>query len=283
MQPYSRSRSLPRHLERGERWQEGREERQEYWQASTLGREREGRSASREHLERRSAGREELGRRGSREDVVERRGWREEPRDELRGGQSEPRSWREEVEEQAGRAEAERSWKMRRRSEMGRGTPVVGRREEQRKSSDSSAPETVLSSLHSVQSGKMVTIAPQVRLLLLLLTLLLLLLFLLQFLLLLLLLLLVLLLLCQVEIIPRASLGKRLPSGEVMVNSVRLGPSLGRRAEHATNFLSDTEASEAASPPVPAPVYPTLPLRCCSCSSFTPCLLGPGRRMPRSP
>ena len=88
VQPYSRSRSLPRHLERGERW-EG-----EAWEGTGIHR------------------------RASREDVGERRGWREEERSgwssrgEHQGDQSsQHRSWREELEERSARAEMERSWK----------------------------------------------------------------------------------------------------------------------------------------------------------------------------
>ena len=68
-------------------------------------------------------------------------------------------------------------------------TPQPGR-----KSSDSSTPDTVQSSLHSLASGKSVTIAP------------------------------------TVEIIPRASLAnsRNRREGEVSVNNVRIGGSQGR-------------------------------------------------------
>ena len=168
VQPYSRSRSLPRHLERGERW-EG-----EAWEGVGIHR------------------------RASREDVGDRRGWREDERSgwssrgERQGEQSsqQHRSWREELEERSARAEMERSWKMRRRTaaEASR-TPQPGR-----KSSDSSTPDTVQSSLHSLASGKSVTIAP------------------------------------TVEIIPRASLANsrnRNREGEVSVNNVRIGRGEG--------------------------------------------------------
>ena len=163
VQPYSRSRSLPRHLERGERW-EG-----EAWEGTGIHR------------------------RASREDVGERRGWREEERwSSSRGDQqqqqgeqsSQHRSWREELEERTARAEMERSWKIRRRTAEASRTPQPGR-----KSSDSSTPDTVQSSLHSLASGKSVTIAP------------------------------------TVEIIPRASLAnsRNRREGEVSVNNVRIG------------------------------------------------------------
>ena len=160
VQPYSRSRSLPRHLERGERW-EG-----EAWEGVGINR------------------------RASREDVGERRGWREEQgwsRGEEQGIQH--RSWREELEERSARAEMERSWKMRRRTAETTRTPQAGR-----KSSDSSTPDTVQSSLHSLASAKSVTIAP------------------------------------TVEIIPRASLAnsRNRREGEVSVNNVRIGSSQGR-------------------------------------------------------
>ena len=166
VQPYSRSRSLPRHLERGERW-EG-----EAWEGTGIHR------------------------RASREDVGERRGWREEERSgwSSRGEHqgelsSQHRSWREELEERSARAEMERSWKMRRRTAESSRTPQPGR-----KSSDSSTPDTVQSSLHSLASGKSVTIAP------------------------------------TVEIIPRASLAnsRNRRDGEVSVNNVRIGRGEGR-------------------------------------------------------
>jgi hypothetical protein len=210
-QLYSRSRSLPRHLERGERW----EEQEPGWEAGG------GRAT------------QTLGREG-------RERWRGQA---WEAGAPGRRSWREELEG-SHRAEMERSWRVRRRmvQEPPARTPQAGR-----KSSDSSAPDTVQSSLHSLASGKSVTIAP------------------------------------TVEIIPRACLARRREAAEVSVNSVRVavkeGPGQlrgerGARAEEARwaqpplpvcssasrNFLSDTEASEA-SPPVPAPVYPTLPLR----------------------
>ena len=89
----------------------------------------------------------------------------------------------------------ERSWKIRRRTETSSRTPQAGRKSDEsfipgRKSSDSSTPDTVQSSLHSLASGKSVTIAP------------------------------------TVEIIPRASLANsrnRLREGEVSVNNVRIG------------------------------------------------------------
>ena len=82
----------------------------------------------------------------------------------------------------------ERSWKMRRRTAEASRTPQPGR-----KSSDSSTPDTVQSSLHSLASGKSVTIAP------------------------------------TVEIIPRASLAnsRNRREGEVSVNNVRIGRGEG--------------------------------------------------------
>ena len=170
VQPYSRSRSLRRHLERGERWEE------------------EG--ACEGGNQKRRASREDLG-----------RTWREEPAwSSGRGEVGEHRSWREELEERSARAEMERSWKMRRRTAETSRTPQPGR-----KSSDSSTPDTVQSSLHSLASGKSVTIAN------------------------------------TVEIIPRASLAnsRSRREGEVSVNNVKIG-----RGEGLSQGLREVGASQ---------------------------------------
>ena len=170
VQPYSRSRSLPRHLERGERWEE-----EAAWEGGS---------------QKRRASREDLG-----------RTWREEPAwSSGRGEEQLHRSWREELEERSARAEMERSWKMRRRTAETSRTPQPGR-----KSSDSSTPDTVQSSLHSLASGKSVTIAN------------------------------------TVEIIPRASLAnsRSRREGEVSVNNVKIG-----RGEGLSQGLREVGASQ---------------------------------------
>ena len=170
VQPYSRSRSLPRHLERGERWEE-----EAAWEGGS---------------QKRRASREDLG-----------RTWREEPAwSSGRGEEQLHRSWREELEERSARAEMERSWKMRRRTAESSRTPQPGR-----KSSDSSTPDTVQSSLHSLASGKSVTIAN------------------------------------TVEIIPRASLAnsRSRREGEVSVNNVKIG-----RGEGLSQGLREVGASQ---------------------------------------